>query len=200
MNKGRGPTKDYLPSPFPDTLGAMVVPDQWNQEKGGFRLRCEISPTSAEALSVIAHLNIRCPSTVLKRIERIQNPNVWNAFHKEKPHRRFYHGCRTLENENSIIQKGFDVKCCASGGQNFGTWFAYDPNYSLGGFAHIDENGHYHLFICDVVTEKPKLHHPDSMIVVGQSMAYPSYLVVIEFNGHHDHYIMPRMGIMKSLC
>merc|ERR1712066_554496 len=63
-----------------------------------------------------------------------------------------------------------------SGGQGFGTWFAYGAAYSNGGYAFIDGGGVKHLFVCVVSPEHVVLDNA-TMRVVGQGCAYPLWLL-----------------------
>lgn len=45
----------------------------------------------------------------------------------------FFHGCRTVQNKISIIQKGFDVKYASQGLHGWGLYFAKNAEYCNGG-------------------------------------------------------------------
>ena len=49
-----------------------------------------------------------------------------------------FHGCKSAANEEAIVREGFDVGRCTSGGQGYGTWFAYASRYSDNGYALVD--------------------------------------------------------------
>lgn len=90
--------------------------------------------------------------------------------------RAMFHGCKTLENEKSILQDGFRVTYCVSGGKNYGTWFAFNAAYSDGGFAFNDSCGIRHLFIC-LVSNAAVVLENQTMRVVGQDCAYPCWII-----------------------
>jgi hypothetical protein len=88
-----------------------------------------------------------------------------------------FHGCRSQENEDKILDHGFQVSQCVSGGANYGTWFAYNASYSDGGYAHVDSDGMKHLFLNIVSDAQVALECADICRVVGQDCAYPVWLV-----------------------
>lgn len=88
-----------------------------------------------------------------------------------------FHGCKSLSNEKSIIENGFQIDRCRSGGTNYGTWFAYNSSYSDGSFALTDSSGWKHLFVC-LVSRNGQRRDDETMRVVGQGAAYPQWLVV----------------------
>merc|ERR1719277_2605961 len=72
---------------------------------------------------------------------------------------------------------GFQVSHCRSGGQNFGTWFAYNATYSdSGGYVFGDEQGLQHIFVC-VVSRRYVVKDDMIMRVVAQDSAYPLWLL-----------------------
>lgn len=88
-----------------------------------------------------------------------------------------FHGCRSAVNEVSIIQNGFAVDKCVSGGANYGTWLAYIAAYSDSGFAFQDAEGFRHLFVALVTEKDVKRDDGQVMRVVGQNCAYPLYVL-----------------------
>merc|ERR1711971_1039210 len=55
-------------------------------------------------------------------------------------------------------------------------WFAYQANYSHGGYVYVDASRVRHMFICMVSKENVVIDNP-TMRVVGQDRAYPFWLV-----------------------
>eukprot|EP00415_Alexandrium_ostenfeldii_P002529 UN2529 len=87
-----------------------------------------------------------------------------------------FHGCRTASNESSIISHGFQVSHCRSGGNDFGTWFAYGAAYSNSGYVFAQHSGERHIFVCMVSDRHVKLDNC-TMRVVEQGCAYPLWLL-----------------------
>ena len=163
------------------------------------RGRLHAVTSSAEYLAVCEFfartLGVSGRMTVVS-LQRVVSPGALQRFVKHAPYSRgacdvrvMFHGCRTKENETSIISNGFQVRSCVSGGSNFGTWFAYNAAYSDGGYVYREAPrrlkgasmtpGVASIFVCLVSQRKEheKLHNPQVMHVVGQDAAYPAYLL-----------------------
>jgi len=109
-------------------------------------------------------------------LTRLQNRAVYARYTRNGEETIMFHGCRSQANEESIIQNGFLVSRCVSGGSNFGTWFAYGAAYSDGGYVYTDQSGVRHLFVC-VVSYNHTVCDTNLMRVVGQDCAYPLWLL-----------------------
>lgn len=69
-----------------------------------------------------------------------------------------FHGCKTAMNEAIIIRDGFQVSKCRSGGENYGTWFVYNADYSNDGYVATDGCGVRRIFVCRVSCSQIKMH------------------------------------------
>jgi len=88
-----------------------------------------------------------------------------------------FHGCRRRENEQAIIQHGFQVSKCVSGGPNYGTWFAYNSSYSrLYSCPCSHGRSALHMFVCEV-EEENAVWNTDVFRVVRQDKGFPRYIV-----------------------
>jgi len=87
-----------------------------------------------------------------------------------------FHGCRSADNEVSIVRGGFQVSRCVSGGPGYGTWFAYGAQYSDGGFVFADDDGKRHIFVC-AVSNADCVSDDRVMRVVKQGRACPLWLL-----------------------
>jgi hypothetical protein len=133
--------------------------------------------TGAEFQLVTAHfLQTLGKSSTVHQVQRVMNPVIWRQLVQSGNVTFMFHGCKTEANEAAIVQQGFRVDLCKSGGSNFGTWFAYNSQYSDGNFAFNDANGWRHLFVCCVSKHQVKKDNP-GMRVVGQGCAYPMWIV-----------------------
>lgn len=112
----------------------------------------------------------------IQSVERVQNEKVLSSFRDTGDLTMMFHGCRAQANEDGILNNGFQVNKCVSGGANYGSWFAYAANYSDSGFVLTDKGGLKHIFICVVTKEKVVLNNV-TMRVVGQGCAYPQWLI-----------------------
>eukprot|EP00930_Biecheleria_cincta_P004314 TRINITY_DN105224_c0_g1_i1.p1 TRINITY_DN105224_c0_g1~~TRINITY_DN105224_c0_g1_i1.p1 ORF type:complete len:520 (-),score=63.03 TRINITY_DN105224_c0_g1_i1:339-1841(-) len=140
-----------------------------------------VSSSSEEYRAVTSYFNatVGCQGAGIQvqELVRIQNEKVYHQFKAGERDTIMFHGCRSQQNEDSIITEGFQVKRCVSGGLGFGTWFAYGAAYSHGGgYTFIDGGGVWHLFVCVVSPEYVVLDNA-TMRVVGQGCAYPLWLL-----------------------
>lgn len=141
------------------------------------RTHGRVMPYSEEYEAVIEYFRAtvgRYATFEVQELIRLQNRYLYDSG--PGPDTIMFHGCKTLANESSIIAHGFQVKCCKSGGQQFGTWFAYGAEYSNNGYAYVDPQGIRHLFVCVVSSKHVVLDNP-CMRVVGQGCAYPAWLL-----------------------
>lgn len=125
----------------------------------------------------------RCVEVV--GLQRLQNADMFRRFAAGQGEDMtvMFHGCRGgASNEDSIIQNGFKVSCCTSGGQNFGTWFAYNASYSDRGYVFTDKQGVSHIFVC-LVARRHVMIDDMTMRVVAQDCAYPLWLLRYEKGG-----------------
>jgi len=147
---------------------------RWNQA------RVEIAKDSIEYQAVTNYfLSSLRRSDEIVGLSRLQNASVYRRFDTKEPHEEttvMFHGCRSSENEESILANGFQVCKCRSGGQNFGTWFAYNANYSDSGYVFRDRQDLCHIFIC-VVSRRYVVKDDATMRVVAQDCAYPLWLL-----------------------
>jgi len=112
-------------------------------------------------------------------LERLQNGGVYSRYAEGVPAQEtvMFHGCKTAANEQNIMENGFQVKHCTSGGASFGTWFAYNADYSIVGFVYYDNTCDVrHIFVC-VVSDRYVVLDNAIMRVVAQDCAYPLWLL-----------------------
>jgi len=126
--------------------------------------------------------NIRDPEIV--SLERLQNSEAYTRYAPGGSEKEtvMFHGCRTAANETSIVQTGFQVRKCVSGGANYGTWFAYNADYSNSGYVYVEPAGVRHIFVC-VVSDRYVVQENAIMRVVAQDCAYPLWLLCYKCKG-----------------
>lgn len=136
-----------------------------------------ISPKSDEYDAVTRYFQATLGhETVIQSLTRINVPKFHERFLTNGDNTIMFHGCRTAQNEASILANGFRVSSCVSGGMRFGTWFAYKADYSNIGYAFQDPQGWKHLFVC-VVSYYHTVMDQMQMRVVGQNCAIPQWLI-----------------------
>eukprot|EP01063_Lacrimia_lanifica_P008558 TRINITY_DN15631_c0_g1_i1.p1 TRINITY_DN15631_c0_g1~~TRINITY_DN15631_c0_g1_i1.p1 ORF type:complete len:657 (+),score=165.77 TRINITY_DN15631_c0_g1_i1:220-2190(+) len=127
--------------------------------------------------------NVDGPRRVrVRSLRRVCIPGAWHAYEKarlDRPENLMFHGCRSSDNEKSILANGFRVDKCVSGGARFGTWLAFNAAYSDGGFVFRTRDGAARIFVCFAHRKSVRLVNP-TMMVVGQDCVYPAYLLEYE--------------------
>jgi len=111
----------------------------------------------------------------VRGINRV-NAGGGSGFRPGTAQRAMFHGCKCIGNEHDILNDGFKVSKCISGGKSYGTWFAFNAAYSDSGFAFNDLDGIRHLFIC-LVSNAHVVMETDVMRVVGPGCAFPCWIV-----------------------
>jgi len=133
----------------------------------------------------------------VESIHAIQNPKVQRRY-RSGGETVMFHGCRSQQNEDKILDNGFTVSACRSGGAGFGTWFAYNASYSNCGYAFTDSVGMKHMFIC-IVSYYYTVLDNSTMRVVGQDCAYPQWLVKYEDPNWRRPRAIPPTGATTSV-
>jgi len=170
---------------------ALAGPQSPPPSKGAYRHTCqrrkacnserkahaEVDPDSEEFKAVAKYfMYTLCSGACILGLTRIQNQRTYSRYRGDGDQTVMFHGCRSKQNEENIINNGFQVSKCTSGGRGFGTWFAYGASYSNSGFVYIDEKEVRHLFVCIVSYQHTVLDN-GIMRVVGQDCAYPRWLL-----------------------
>ena len=176
----------------PPMDAATGLPCSWTPASGLVEVDNTLGPEmdSAEYLMVT---NLLSPTSLgrlpeLGAVRRVQNAACFLRYRRcasgNGEPTLMFHGCSRgphstpLANEDSIVQQGFRVNLCKSGGGSVvGTWFAYAASYSDDNrYAITDAAGWKHLFVCMV--SKHDVRKDDAqMRVVGQDAAYPQWVV-----------------------
>lgn len=153
------------------------LPFCWNAEASGFLVGVETASDEFNAVTTYFRGTLGWLPDIVA-LHRVQNRKVYSRFkgRREADLTLMFHGCRQESNESSIIENGFQISQCRSGGANYGIWCAYISSYSDGGFVFQDSSGIKHLFICIVSKKSVKMDNP-TMRVVGQDCAYPLWRV-----------------------
>jgi len=178
-----GPVTVQVQGPTHQQLAAFarsettLLPMCWEEAKGDGRIMLHSSEAEFSAVSAYFRGTLGWLPAIVS-IERIQNKHVYSKFKgiNESGLTMMFHGCRSQPNEDSIVNNGFLVSKCRSGGSNFGTWCAYAASYSDSGFVFQESSGLKHIFVVAVSRANIKMDNP-TMRVVGQNCAYPLWLV-----------------------
>ena len=177
---GRTPfAPDQLLAHFAPNGSCGVLPSSW-VTNGKTPVTHDVPSSSQEFQLVVTHLKATLNAgrnVKVGAVSRVENAKVFHAFKLTEGTAIMFHGCHTEKNEASIINVGFQVHMCKSGGNNFGTWLAYNASYSDGGrYVFQDANGWRHLFVC-VASKHGVKKDNEIMRVVGQGGAAPLWIV-----------------------
>ena len=155
------------------------LPSSWATNGQELATR-EVPSTSEEHRLVATHLKATLNAgrhVKIGAVVRVENAKVFGAFERTEETAVMFHGCQNERNEASILKVGFQVHMCKSGGNNYGTWLAYNASYSDGGrYVFTDVEGWRHLFVC-VASKHGVKKDNDVMRVVGQGGAIPLWIV-----------------------
>jgi len=172
----------------PPGAGGPPAPEEHDCVKAVATLVCKemqkqvgttkVAAGSTEYDSVVDYFlrTVMVPDAAIVELRRIQNLPVYTRYRPRGSETVMFHGCRSQANEDNIIRDGFQVSCCRSGGEGFGTWLAYSAAYSNGGYAFQDSDGVRHILVC-MVSYNHTVMDNHTMRVVGQECAYPVWLL-----------------------
>ncbi|XP_024266397.1 protein mono-ADP-ribosyltransferase PARP15 isoform X1 [Oncorhynchus tshawytscha] len=124
-----------------------------------------IHPGSPEYDEVQGLFQNTCPDNEIKKIERVQNPNLWKSFQIKKKdisdrndrflnERRLFHGT-SHTNVGHINDHGFNRSYAGKNDAEYGngTYFAVNASYSAADeFSKPDGEGRKLMYLCRVLT------------------------------------------------
>ncbi|NXV47658.1 PAR15 polymerase, partial [Uria aalge] len=144
---------------------SIELPAQWEDMKEEWVKVVNLKPSCREYLEVQNKFRKTCPNFVIEKIERIQNPFLWQTYQikkkslcKKNKHQSneklLFHG--TAASSLSTINyngfnRGFAGKNAAVIGN--GTYFAVDASYSAQNtYSRPDMNGRRYMYLARVLT------------------------------------------------
>ncbi|XP_049670417.1 protein mono-ADP-ribosyltransferase PARP14-like isoform X2 [Accipiter gentilis] len=164
-NDDQGKTICIQRVPKNEDKQSIELPRQWeDMQKERVKL-VNLKPSSQEYLEVQKKFKKTCPSFVIEKIERIQNPFLWQTYQIKKKslctknknqnnEKLLFHG--TAASSLSTINyngfnRGFAGKNAASIGN--GTYFAVDASYSAqDAYSRPDTNGRRYMYLARALT------------------------------------------------
>ncbi|NXN16271.1 PAR14 polymerase, partial [Indicator maculatus] len=146
---------------------SITLPDHWNDMQNEWVKMVNLQPSDQEYLDVQKKFKKTCPNFVIKKIERIQNPYLWQTYQIKKislckknknqnNEKLLFHG--TPSSSLSMINyngfnRGFAGKNGAAIGN--GTYFAVDASYSAqDSWSTPDVEGRRYMYLARVLTGK----------------------------------------------
>ncbi|XP_063144814.1 protein mono-ADP-ribosyltransferase PARP14-like [Candoia aspera] len=141
------------------------LPKHWEDMKGSHVKLVPLQPTTGEYKEIEKKFRIGCPSHTIEKIERVQNPYLWQAYQvrKQQIDKKNGHG----NNEKilfhgtpsstliPIYQTGFNRSYAGKNAVIIGngTYFATSSNYSADDrYSTPDSHGRKYMYIARVLT------------------------------------------------
>ncbi|KAM6307502.1 protein mono-ADP-ribosyltransferase PARP14 [Aegotheles albertisi] len=164
-NDDQGKTVNIQRVPKNEDEQSIELPTQWEDMKEEWVKLVDLKPSCQEYLEVQKKFKKTCPNFVIKKIERIQNPFLWQTYQikknslctknkNENNEKLLFHGtpASSLSMINySGFNRGFAGMNAASIGN--GTYFAVDASYSAKDtFSRPDPNGRKYMYLARVLT------------------------------------------------
>ncbi|XP_063197726.1 protein mono-ADP-ribosyltransferase PARP14-like isoform X2 [Chroicocephalus ridibundus] len=164
-NDDQGKTINIQRVPKNEDKQSIMLPAQWEDMKEERVKLVNLEPSCQEYLKVQNKFRKTCPNFVIEKIERIQNPFLWQTYQIKKKslckknkyqsnEKWLFHG--TAASSLSTINyngfnRGFAGKNAAVIGN--GTYFAVDASYSAQNtYSRPDMNGRRYMYLARVLT------------------------------------------------
>ncbi|XP_070586713.1 protein mono-ADP-ribosyltransferase PARP14-like [Erythrolamprus reginae] len=141
------------------------LPEQWEDMKGSHAKLVPLQPTAEEYKNVEKIFRIGCPTFRIEKIERVQNPYLWQSYQVKKKQIDTQNG---HENNEKILfhgtphstlvpinQTGFNRSYAGKNAAVIGngTYFAVNSSYSaLDTYATPDQSGRKYMYVARVLT------------------------------------------------
>uniref|UniRef100_A0A8C5SFI7 Poly [ADP-ribose] polymerase n=1 Tax=Laticauda laticaudata TaxID=8630 RepID=A0A8C5SFI7_LATLA len=141
------------------------LPEQWEDMKGSHAKLVPLQPAGGEYKDVEKIFRIGCPTFRIEKIERVQNPYLWQAYQVKKKQIKTQNG---HENNEKVLfhgtprstlvpiyQNGFNRSYAGKNAAMIGngTYFAVNSNYSAKDtYSTPDQNGRKYMYVARVLT------------------------------------------------
>ncbi|XP_029140550.1 protein mono-ADP-ribosyltransferase PARP14 [Protobothrops mucrosquamatus] len=140
-------------------------PEHWEDMKGNHVKLVPLQPTAGEYKNIEKIFRIGCPTFTIEKIERVQNPYLWQAYQVKKKQidtqnghgnneKILFHGT-PFSTVVPIYQTGFNRSYAGKNAAVIGngTYFAVCSNYSAQDtYAPPDANGRKYMYVGRVLT------------------------------------------------
>ncbi|XP_075412443.1 protein mono-ADP-ribosyltransferase PARP14 [Tenrec ecaudatus] len=140
-------------------------PENWSDMKQQTSCLVELQPSHSEYQNVASMFNQTCSNFKILKIERIQNPSLWNYYQAKKKtmddkngqtnnEKLLFHGTDAASLPH-VNQNGFNRSYAGKNATAFGkgTYFAINANYSANNtYSRPDPNGRKYMYVVRVLT------------------------------------------------
>ncbi|XP_072581149.1 protein mono-ADP-ribosyltransferase PARP14 isoform X3 [Vulpes vulpes] len=142
-----------------------VIPEHWSDMKQQDVCVVELQPGHAEYDTVATKFNQTCSHLYIEKIERIQNPHLWNSYQTKKKamdaknghknnEKQLFHGT-DADSVPHVNHNGFNRSYAGKNAVAYGkgTYFAVNARYSANDtYSRPDRNGKKHMYYVRVLT------------------------------------------------
>ncbi|XP_047420875.1 protein mono-ADP-ribosyltransferase PARP14 isoform X1 [Sciurus carolinensis] len=147
------------------TKSEVEIPEHWSDMKQQNWCVVELQPKDPEYITVANKFNQTCSHFTIEKIERIQNPDLWNSYQAKKKtmdakngqwqnERQLFHGtdaASVLYVNGNGFNRSYAGKNAVAFGK--GTYFAVNAIYSANNtYSRPDANGRKHMYYVRVLT------------------------------------------------
>ncbi|XP_077740585.1 protein mono-ADP-ribosyltransferase PARP14 isoform X6 [Canis aureus] len=143
----------------------VVIPEHWSDMKQQDVCVVELQPGHAEYDTVATKFNQTCSHLYIEKIERIQNPHLWNSYQTKKKamdaknghknnEKQLFHGT-DADSVPHVNHNGFNRSYAGKNAVAYGkgTYFAVNARYSANDtYSRPDINGKKHMYYVRVLT------------------------------------------------
>ncbi|XP_003941705.3 protein mono-ADP-ribosyltransferase PARP14 isoform X1 [Saimiri boliviensis] len=147
------------------TKSKVDIPAHWSDMKQQNFCVVELKPSDPEYNTVATQFNQTCAHFTIEKIERIQNPDLWNSYQAKKNtmdakngltlnEKQLFHGT-DADSVPHVNRNGFNRSYAGKNAAAFGkgTYFAVNASYSANDtYSRPDGNGKKHMYYVRVLT------------------------------------------------
>ncbi|XP_076974255.1 protein mono-ADP-ribosyltransferase PARP14 [Tamandua tetradactyla] len=147
------------------TKSEVEIPVHWSDMKQQNSCVVELQPGHPEYNTVASKFNQTCSNFKIVKIERVQNPDLWNSYQAKKKimdakngqtqnEKLLFHGTDEFSLPH-VNRNGFNRSYAGKNAVAFGkgTYFAVSANYSASDtYSRPDRNGKKHMYYVRVLT------------------------------------------------
>nr|XP_060495764.1 protein mono-ADP-ribosyltransferase PARP14 isoform X5 [Panthera onca] len=141
------------------------IPEHWSDMKQQDVCVVQLQPGHAEYDTVASKFNQTCSHFYIEKIERIQNPDLWNSYQTKKKamdakyghknnEKQLFHGT-DVDSVPHVNRNGFNRSYAGKNAVAYGkgTYFAVNACYSASDtYSRPDKNGKKHMYYVRVLT------------------------------------------------
>ncbi|XP_013370583.1 PREDICTED: poly [ADP-ribose] polymerase 14 isoform X2 [Chinchilla lanigera] len=153
------------------------LPGHWSDMKQQKFCVVQLQPGDQEFETVAGKFHQTCSHFVIEKIERIQNPDLWNSYQAKKKtmdakngqhvnERLLFHGTDT-DSLPQVNRNGFNRSYAGKNAVAYGkgTYFAVNANYSASDtYSRPDAHGKKHMYYVRVLTGKYTKGHSSFIV------------------------------------